>query len=322
MPGDIDIRLLRHFVAVAEELHFTRAARRLYLAQQALSRDISRLEAELGVTLFSRTTRKVTLTPEGQRLLPQARDLVARHDRLLQDLHGQPRPLLVDVVGERRTPALLLDAARDRAPDIEFVARFGGGLGVALAPLIAGRLDVAFGRIGGLPQPLPDQLTHQLIRLEPLGLLLADDHPLAMQPTVKLAELRGSRIDASVGNDAAPEWVDAAVQLFAEYGVEPSPAHHHAVGADETARHLRAQGLPILTHLDGPDVPGAIVRPLADPCPLYPWVMIHQRDLRHPGLATLRDAVAYLARTRSWLDRAADAWIPEPERSQLARATG
>jgi DNA-binding transcriptional LysR family regulator len=70
---ELDLRLLRHFVAVAEELHFTRAAARLYLTQQALSRDIRRLEEQLGVSLFTRTTRRVALTPEGQRLLTRAR---------------------------------------------------------------------------------------------------------------------------------------------------------------------------------------------------------------------------------------------------------
>jgi DNA-binding transcriptional LysR family regulator len=78
VPDDVDMRLLRHFVAVAEELHFTRAATRLYVAQQALSRDIRRLEEHVGVQLFIRTTRRVALTAEGERLLVRARELLAR----------------------------------------------------------------------------------------------------------------------------------------------------------------------------------------------------------------------------------------------------
>jgi Bacterial regulatory helix-turn-helix protein, lysR family/Phosphotriesterase family len=77
IAGELDLRLLRHFVAVAEELHFTRAAARLYVAQQALSRDIRRLEQQLGVRLLTRTTRQVRLTADGERLLVRARELLA-----------------------------------------------------------------------------------------------------------------------------------------------------------------------------------------------------------------------------------------------------
>src|SRR4051812_39420164 len=70
---DLDTRLLRAFVAVAEELSFTRAAQRLFLAQQALSSQVQQLETRLGVKLFERTTRKVELTEAGERLLPHAR---------------------------------------------------------------------------------------------------------------------------------------------------------------------------------------------------------------------------------------------------------
>ena len=72
-PTHLDPRLLRAFLAVAEELHFTRAATRLYVAQQALSRDVRRLERELGAELFVRTTRQVTLTSDGERLVPHVR---------------------------------------------------------------------------------------------------------------------------------------------------------------------------------------------------------------------------------------------------------
>ena len=97
-PAHLDPRLLRAFVAVAEELHFTRAAARLYVAQQALSRDIRRLERELGAELFVRTTRQVTLTADGERLLPYARRVLEAQDELLAAFRGgSARPLLVDL---------------------------------------------------------------------------------------------------------------------------------------------------------------------------------------------------------------------------------
>lgn len=89
---ELDLRALRYFVAAAEELHFTRAAARLFIAQQALSRDIARLERELGTQLFVRTTRRVALTPAGERLLVRARELLALHDATWRELRPQARP--------------------------------------------------------------------------------------------------------------------------------------------------------------------------------------------------------------------------------------
>ncbi|MGH2814573.1 MAG: LysR family transcriptional regulator, partial [Actinomycetota bacterium] len=271
MTDELDLRLLRHFVAVAEELHFTRAAARLYLAQQALSRDIARLEGQLGLRLFTRTTRKVALTPDGERLLLRARELLALHDQTLQELHGPDggRPLLVDLLAEGHTPTRFLQAVRQHAPHAELVARFHGGFGAALSLLLAGRVDVAFGRSEGLGQPFPtSRLVRRLVRLEPLALLLPVEHPLAVLDTIPLAALAGTQVDTSAGNEHAPEWVDLGARLLAAFGAEASPPHPHAAGLTETVRHLRAEGLPILTLAERSLAPGVVVRPLTDPVPL------------------------------------------------------
>jgi DNA-binding transcriptional LysR family regulator len=320
VANELDPRLLRHFVAVAEELHFTRAAARLYVAQQALSRDIGRLERQLGVRLFTRTTRRVTLTAEGERLLVRARELLALHDRTVRELHDldHRRPLLVDLLAEGHTPARVLRAARHRAPQVEFVARFHGGVGAALRLLLAGRLDVAFGRSEGLGQRFPaEQLDRRLVRLEPLALLLPEEHPLAASDAVPLSMLRGTQVDASVGNDLAPEWVELALRLLAACGAEPSPPHLHAVGLEETVQHLRNHGLPILTLAERSLAPGVVVRPLIEPVPLYPWTMIYRRGLRHPGLDVLRTSADGLAVRERWRQPPPGAWIPEPDAAAL-----
>lgn len=117
MPHDLDPRLLRAFTAVAEELHFTQAAARLYVAQQALSRDIRRLEVALGAELFARTTRSVRLTADGELLLPHARRVLAAHDELAAAFAAAGRPLLVDIGAPVGTALRVLDEAAPRPPN-------------------------------------------------------------------------------------------------------------------------------------------------------------------------------------------------------------
>ncbi|MGH3462369.1 MAG: LysR family transcriptional regulator [Kribbellaceae bacterium] len=324
MTDELDPRHLRYFVAVAEELHFSRAATRLYVAQQALSRDIRRLEQQLGVRLFTRTTRRVALTPEGERLLVRARELLALQQQAVRELSDlrNDRPLLIDLLAEGHTPVRALRAARHRVPDVELIGRFSGGFGAAVPQLLAGRLDVAFGRSEGLAQPFPaTQLTRRLVRLEPMALLLPQEHPLATQQTVPMAALRGTQVDASVGNDHAPEWVDLGVRLLTAFGAEPSPPHLHADGVDETVQHLRSHGRPILTLLERPLVAGVVVRPLTDPVPLYAWTMVFRRDLRHPGLDALQASIDELAQQEHWHQLPQHAWICEADATALGLST-
>jgi DNA-binding transcriptional LysR family regulator len=319
---DLDMRLLRHFVAVAEELHFGRAAARLYVAQQALSRDIARLERDLGAPLFVRSTRRVALTPEGEDLLPRARQLLALHDQTVVELRGTDRPLTVDVVADRSTPARVLALARTFTDERHLEGRFHGGLAAALAELLAHRIDVAFGRTSG--RLLPDHLTSRLVRFEPLGLIVPADHPLADRGEIPVAAIAGLTIDTSAGNTAAPEWVELATQLVEEHGAIPSPPHHPGMaavagaGPEETAHHLRTTGWPILTGVDRPPLPGAVVLPFSDPVPVYPWKIVHRRQLRHPGLDALDRAIDELAESEGWREPPASAWFAPGDRDILA----
>lgn len=86
-----ELRHLRYFVAVAEELNFSAAARREYVSQQALSRIIQQLEAELGVLLFARTTRSVSLTPAGEAMLAAARRSTAAADEAFEEARRAQR---------------------------------------------------------------------------------------------------------------------------------------------------------------------------------------------------------------------------------------
>lgn len=304
---DLDVRLIRRFVAVADELHFGRAASVLHVAQQAVSRDIARLEDVLGVRLFDRSTRHVRLTADARRLLPEAREMLAANDRLVVAAAGT-FPLLVDVVGEGHTPWRLLQLVRQDHPEAAVVARFGGGLTGALPALTQGNIHVAFGRVGGLPFPLPATAVHDLVRLEPLAVLIQDHDPLASLERVPLAALSDRSVDVSLGNPAAREWSEFGVRLFHEHGIAVTEPHEPSIGAEETAHHLRTHDT-ILTFVDGPAVPGAVRRQLVEPVVLYPWSLVHIDGLDHPGFGALRNAIAQLSTREGWMAIPPGAWI-------------
>jgi DNA-binding transcriptional LysR family regulator len=315
---NLDLRLLRHFAAVAEDLHFSRAAERLFVAQQALSRDVRKLEDRVGMPLLDRTSRRVALTPAGSWLLVRARQILALHDDTLRELRGEGRSLLVDVVGERLTPALVLAAARNHAKGYDFFARFHGGLAATLPLLAAHRLDVTFGRWHAVTGHIPEGLEHQPIRYERISVLLPERHPLAACAEIPMATLRNADVCWHCGDHASSEWEHTVLQLFADSDIPPAPPRPNVRGVDELAYHIQQWDLPVLTISSQPEVPGAIIRPLVQPVALYPWSMIWRKDLHHPGLAALRDAAGDLATTEGWLDRPGDAWLPEPEASLLA----
>jgi len=324
VPDDLDLRLVRHFVAVAEELHFGRAAARLYIAQQALSRDVARLERHLGVALLARTTRRVSLTPEGERFLPRARQLLALQDQARRELHQEGAPLVVDVLRHGSTADRVLARAKAAVDERSLEARFHGGLGAALTALADHRVDVAFGRIGSMHQRETAPLARRLVRWEPLVLIVPEDHALADHEAIPLDALSGLTIDTSAGNTAAPEWEELATHLVTQYGGIPSPPHHPgmaavaAAGPDEVLHHVRATGWPILTMLDEPHPSGAAVRPLVHPVPLYPWLAIHRRDLRHPALEALTRAADELAAAERWREPPLRAWFAPGDGDLLA----
>ncbi|QES48492.1 LysR family transcriptional regulator [Streptomyces venezuelae] len=311
---DLEPRLLRGFLAVAEELHFTRAAARLYVAQQALSRDVRRLERELGAELFVRTTRQVELTADGQRLLPHARRVLQAHEELAAAFGPDPgRPLLVDLnTAGSGTARTVLERARELAPGCELMARFESGLTHAAAEILAGRLDASFGRVGGLEPAVRARLAWQAVRYEPLAVLLPEDHPLAPLPAVPVTALAGETVYAGAGNPRTAEWTDLAHRLFDGRGIALAPPAPVAVGKAEFSRVMAKTRNPVLVTVDFPDMPGSVKRPLVDPVPLSPLSLVWRKGFGHPGLDALRAAAAGLADVHDWLGEPEDGWRPEP----------
>ncbi len=187
----MELRHLRYFVAVGEELNFTRAAERLHIAQPPLSQQMRQLEAELGVTLLQRNSRPIRLTAAGLLFLDHARALLASLDEAVADARragrGQTGRLAIGFVGSAMFVGLpeVVSACRDCCPDVEFA------LDEMLAPEIAEalrqrRIDVGFAR----PPLLPENGFAQRVLLqEPYVAALPRSHRFAGRAEIALAEL-------------------------------------------------------------------------------------------------------------------------------------
>lgn len=186
MSVDVDTRLLRAFVAVAEELNFTRAAQRLFVAQQALSSQIRQLETRLGVRLFDRTTRRVELTEAGERLLGHARAALAALDAGVEELaavrRAQRTTLRVGMSGTAMVPQVGETVRRfaERHPDVELVLS-NAGLHQPAAGLKEGTVDVAFVR----PPFVDDGISMVTMLSEDRYIAVHEDHPLAGRDHVR-----------------------------------------------------------------------------------------------------------------------------------------
>lgn len=189
----MELRQIEAFLAVAEELHFGRAAERLRMAQSPLSQTIRKLERDLGAPLFERNTRSVTLTTAGHSLLPHARKILEEVDLARRSIQAESGTvygkLAIGFSGalNHTTLPALTRALRQHYPQLD-VSLHGGLLTQeALQQLIHGALDLAF---IGLPIDAPTLATRR-IATERLGATVPADHRLAGRESVEVAELAG-----------------------------------------------------------------------------------------------------------------------------------
>lgn len=243
----MDLRQLKHFVAVAEEEHFSRAARRANIVQSALSTSIRTLEEELGAQLFVRTTRKVRLTEAGRVLLVHARIVldaareaanavakVAGLERATLRLGAVPGlPTFIDL-------AALLATFRERYPGVDVHLSLGNA-NELLAKIKEGAFDVAV-----LPLSEP-QIGMETITVacDPLALVCAPGHHLAGRKSVKLRELADqSFVDFEQGW-AARQLTDRA---FEEAGIARQTAFEVSDRDTMLALVQRGLGIALMPH--------------------------------------------------------------------------
>jgi DNA-binding transcriptional LysR family regulator len=239
----VDLKQLEHFVAVAEERHFTRASRRLNLVQSGLSASIRALEEDLGGPLFIRSTRRVDLTPAGEVLFDEARRVLAaardaRH--AVTEVHGLARGRLRIGAIHGLAPFVDLPAALG-----QFRAAFGGidieltldGSRALIDEVREGRLDVAFTQPS---DPQPDDLGSRMFACEGMVIVCSAHHEFAGMSGLKLSDLSDETFA-----DLRPEWSVRRLvdRSFADAGLQRRTGFE--VNDIPMLLELAAQGLAI-----------------------------------------------------------------------------
>ena len=208
---DLDMRKLRYFVAVAEELNFGRAARRLHIAQPVLSRQIRSFEDELGVTLFSRGSRGTALTAAGKQLLEDARFILSESKALRQRLFQVDAPTVTVTVAVM--PGLLATAAVrsfEAADPSRRAVIVQVGWRDQVEVIRRGDADVVYAR-----EPIDHSgLGTAPLLEEPRDAVLPASDPLAAKPSLRLADLASRRLLQDPGT--LPEWYAVATPKLRE----------------------------------------------------------------------------------------------------------
>lgn len=219
----MELRQLRYFVAVAEELHFRRAAARLHVSQPPLSQQIARLEAELGCRLLARTRRRVELTPAGRAFLSDARAMLSELEVAVATAQriatGQAGVLRIGFVGSALLsilPAIVQDFRRVR-PEVEIELRERSTV-AQLQGLLSGVLDVGLVRP---PIESDPALRTEVVLRERTVAALPAAHPLTRFQRVSLKRLAGEPL-VLFPRDQAPGFHDLLMQQLATTGTAPT----------------------------------------------------------------------------------------------------
>jgi DNA-binding transcriptional LysR family regulator len=302
----MELRQLRYFVTLAEELHFGRAADREHIVQSALSQQVQRLERELGVRLLERSTHHVALTAAGVVFLVEARQILAHADRaadVARNAAGTTAPLRVGII----------DSSYDSMPQIlhEVQARYPGlvihqveaSVPEQYQRLIDGRLDVGVGRAALAPR----QIASLLFRQDPLGVLVPTGHPFAELEGVSVAVLATEPL--LLAEEAqAPEFNQFTVEMCRAAGFTPT-VYAGTVESIRAAADLVAQGrcLYCVPSSCITALPGTIWQPLIEPASYYPWSILWRAADDSGHVRAVVSCAQAMSKRLGWLTAAVQA---------------
>lgn len=262
----MELRHLRYFVAVAEDMHFGRAAKRLHIVQPALSKQIAALERELGVTLISRTKHRIAFTPAGEAFFEEALDILRRVDHATRTAKmtesGAVGSLDIGFNGPAMLTVLppLLRAHRERYPGVRFVLHE-----LPSAPLVRRIKDGALD--AGFVHPLPPDETLQFVTVlrEPFIVGLPESHPLAGETAIDLADCSDDTF-VLVSRSGSPGFFNQCLALCQGYGFSPAVIEEGNSPAARYGMVSAGIGVTVVSEsaIHAP-FPGVVFRPLINP---------------------------------------------------------
>ncbi len=218
---DLEPRLLRYFLAVAQELHFGRAAARLYISQPSLSNQIRNLERTLGTDLFVRNSRRVGLTPAGRALLAEAPLALGALERAVErtrlagaGIAGTVRLGYAPMAGYETLGAILTAVEHD-SPNLTVIASELFSAEIP-ARVLAGELDIG---LALFPEPMRG-VRGEPLRMESLALLVGKHHHLAGVDSIPLASLENETL-LLFPRELAPGYYDRVIAACEQSGFEP-----------------------------------------------------------------------------------------------------
>jgi DNA-binding transcriptional LysR family regulator len=297
----MEIRQLEYFATLAEELHFGHAAARHHIVQSVLSQQIQRLEGELGVSLVERNTHRVRLTASGEPFLHETRQILDHLQRAVAAARTATRTAGVLRVGicdaSHASMPELLRVVQHVHPLLE-IRQIEVGVPQQYRMLTDGQLDIGLGR-AWLVSP---QIAVELLRLDPIGILVADKHRLAGLSSAPVELLAGELL-VLPDEDSAPEFHQFVFEMCRSAGFTPM-AYRGTVQSVLAAAHLvESGGCVACVHQSCRLVwPGTRMIPLLN-APPYPWSLLWRADNPAGPVAAVLECARKVACRLRWLEK-------------------
>lgn len=297
----MELRQLRYFLTVAEELHFGRAAEREHIAQPALSQQIRRLEHELRVQIFDRTSRRVQLTEPGRILVDLARGILDQADDAIalvrQAGRGKEGRLRLAYANgsDRGAPAAVVDRFRAECPRVELTlsTQYDEQCRVQLRE---GVIDAAF---FWMPLGDFDDLAWLRVATEPLVVAAAGRNRLAALAAVTAEQVAAEPLVWFARHWSPGSWDTMIAGVFGRHGYRPNVVAEEVSQEGMVRGVLAAAGVTIVTATTAGQlsVQGVVYRPFVEPTPVLDVGLAWRADDRSPVLQALVEIADHLART-------------------------